>query len=93
MVIPDSFVVLLLGGSFVACGMIHYRIVKAPDAKAVSLPFWIAFAALLLVFAFLVTGGLWPDWDGRKPLFLGIGLVLFLGSLGWLLHGRAGTAG
>lgn len=93
MVIPDSFVILLLGGAFVVSGLCHYRAIKAPDSPALTLPFWIGLAALLLVFLFLMSGAAWPDWEERKLVFLGVALVFFLGAFARLLHGKAKAAG
>lgn len=92
MVIPEGFVVLLLGGAFVSSGMSHYRAIAVPESPALTWPFWTGLAALLLVFAFLVTGAVWPDWDLRKPLFLGIALIFFVGAVARLLHGKPKSA-
>lgn len=93
MVIPESFIIMLLAGAFVFSGLSHYRALKSPKSPALTFPFWVGLAALLLVFAFLVSGPLWPDWDSRKAVFLGVGLVFFLGAFARFLHGRPKTAG
>ncbi len=93
MVIPESFVVLLLGGAFVVSALSHYRALKSPDSPALTLPFWIGLAALLLVFLFLMSGAAWPDWEERKLVFLGVALVFFLGAFARLLHGKTKAAG
>lgn len=93
MVIPESFIIMLLGGAFVFSGLSHYRALKSPESSALTFPFWIGFAALLLVFAFLISGPLWPDWEWRKAVFLGVGLVFFLGAFGRFLHGRPKATG
>jgi len=92
MVIPDSFVVLLLGGAFLFSAYSHYRALSVPDCPPVTLPFWIGLAALLLVFLFLISASVWPDWESRKPVFLGVALVFFLGAFARLLHGKPKAA-
>lgn len=93
MVIPESFIVMLLGAAFVVSAYSHYRALKSPEAPALTLPFWVGLAALLVVFLFLISGAAWPEWEARKLVFLGIALLFFLGAFARLLHGRAKAAG
>jgi len=92
-VIPESFVVGLLGAAFVASAYSHYRAISVPDGPSVTWPFWAGLVALLLVFAFLLTGAAWPDWEWRRPIFLGIALIFFVGAVARLLHGKLRAAG
>jgi hypothetical protein len=85
--IPESLIVGLLGVAFAASIYNHYRVISHPAAPQVSMPFWAALAAVLLIFIFLGSGMAWPGWDLRKPLFLGIGVVFFLGAAARLVHG------
>lgn len=88
----------LLGGAFVCGAWGHYRAIAQPESRTLTVSFGIGLVALLLIFGFLVSGGLRSDWAWRTEIFLGTGLVIFLGACGRLLygmqilHGKPGAA-
>jgi hypothetical protein len=86
MAIPSAFVIVLLLGAFLLSAATHYRALSDPAAPAVSLSFALGLVAVLLVFAFLAVGMLYPDWPPRKTIFFGVAFLLCVGALSRFLR-------
>jgi len=86
MAIPSAFVIVLLLGAFLLSAATHYRALSDPAAPTISLAFALGLVAVLLVFAFLAVGALYPDWTARKKIFLGVACLLLAGALARFLR-------